>query len=99
MIALLLACLSIISLKKETMDPLAFVLEVSVSTIRKSQDLTKTRVEFLKLMYFWALYIAGQALAYSHRNRLEVRLEGEWILDNCSLRARACSESDLASLV
>ena len=49
------------------MDPLAFVLEVSVSIVRKSHDLTITRPELLKLMLsFWALYIAGRTLVYSY---------------------------------
>lgn len=61
------------------MDPLAFVLEVSVSIVRKSHDLTITRPELLKLMLsFWVLYIAGQTLVYNYYNRLGVRPEGEW---------------------
>lgn len=76
----LVACLSIINrLKEATMDPLAFVLEVSVSIVRKSHDLTITRPELLKLMLsFWALYIAGRTLVYNYYNRLGVRPEGEW---------------------
>lgn len=67
MIASGLACLSIIGLKKAAMESLAFVLEVSVSIVRKSRDLTITRAEFLKLMlYFWALCVAGWTLAYNH---------------------------------
>lgn len=64
----LIACLSIINrLKEAAMDPLAFVLEVSVSIVRKSHDLTITRPEFFKLMLsIWALYIDGRTLVYSY---------------------------------
>lgn len=56
-----------IGLKKAAMCSLAFVLEVSVPTVKKSHDLTITRADFLKLMsYFWALPITLLTLACIH---------------------------------
>lgn len=71
------------------MGPLAFVLGVPVSIVKKSHDLTITRADLLKLMsYYWALHIAVLALAYSYCSRLKVN----GTLGNCFVRAGASPE-------